>query len=138
MIQIKPGTPELVEKLISELPEFTTKTGADEISERIASRDSHILLAIFGSAMAGFLVAYKEEDGIYYNWMMGVLPKFRKSGIGRKLMEVFERLAQAEGFRTVRVRTMNRYRGMLMLLVSRGYEITKYESGKITFERKLE
>lgn len=83
----------------------------------------------------GFLVAYEEEPSVYYNWIMGVIPSFRRQGVASCLMEAFESFARTRGYESVRVRTMNQYRGMIHLLMARGYDITGFANDKITFER---
>ncbi|MEM7657662.1 MAG: GNAT family N-acetyltransferase, partial [Bacteroidota bacterium] len=63
----------------------------------------------------------------FYSWLGGVLPPFRRKGIGNHLSEVMESLAAEAGFSHIWFKTRNRYPEMLRLGIRRGYQIVKLE-----------
>jgi GNAT superfamily N-acetyltransferase len=135
MADIIQSNADAVVKLIQALPEFPHKTTADEIIQRTNKPHAQILVATVESQSAGFLVSYPDSDDVYYNWITGVLPDYRRQGLADRLMNHFEHYSEINGFTICRVKTMNRYRSMLLLLINRGYDIVSYTEPKITFEK---
>ncbi|MCF7859798.1 MAG: GNAT family N-acetyltransferase [Candidatus Cloacimonetes bacterium] len=124
--------------LLNFIPEFTHKTTTQEISERIKGKDHDFIIVHEKSEPAGFLVAYNIDQKTYYNWIMGVLPKFRRKGYGRKLIELFESIAKEKGYTVVQVKTTDKFKAMQRLLAEKNYkEIGKDEEGKIILRKNL-
>lgn len=87
---------------------------------------------------AGFLVAYALDEETYYNWIMGVLPAFRKKGYGRQLIKQFESIAKQKGYPAVQVKTMDKFPAMRRLLAKMEYqEIGHDAEGKIILRKNL-
>lgn len=134
MIEILTATPECIAAMIGGLPEFTLKNTSADIVERVAGKENSIFVARVGGADAGFVVCYEDNDGAYYNWLMGVLPTYRRTGVGRAMMKHFAESALSVNLNLLRVKSMNRYPSMLQLLVDTGFYIVGVTDGKITFE----
>ncbi len=129
--------PQIIE-IITKLPEFTHKTTVQEIRERIKGKDHDLIIIQGGDKPAGLLIAYNFDEKVYYNWIMGVLPEFRRKGFGRKLIKRFEATAKEKGYTAVQVKTMNKYKAMQNLLAEMKYEIIgRDERGKIILRRVL-
>ncbi len=111
-----------IPEIISKLPEFTHKTTEHEIRERIKGKDYDLIIIHDEGKPAGFLVAYNLDEKVYYNWIMGVLPEFRRKGFGRQLLEQFELTAREKGYATVQVKTMKKFKEMQHLLTNLKYE----------------
>lgn len=125
-------------RLIKLIPEFTHKTTAEEIQNRIEGKDHELLIAGDGGQAVGFLIAYALDEKTYYNWIMGVLPAFRNKGYGRQLIELFELSAKQKGYVTVQVKTMEKFPAMRHLLAEMKYmEIGNDEDGKIILRKNL-
>jgi len=123
---------------IKHIPEFTHKTTAKEISERIKGKDHDFIIVHEKSEPAGFLIAYNLDEKIYYNWLMGVIPEFRRKGYGRKLIEKFESIAREKEYSAVQVKTMDKFKAMQRLLAEMDYnEIGKDKEGKIILKKNL-
>ena len=137
MIEIVHTKSEVVAGVIEKLPEFPYKTTAIEIADRSNKNNALLLLARENDQDAGFLVAFPITESIYYNWIMGVLPPFRRRGISNMLMDEFERYSLEYGYTKCLVKTMNRYRNMLRLLVNRNYNIIGFDGSKIAFEKEI-
>ena len=137
MTEIVNTKSEVVAGVIEKLPEFPYKTTAIEIADRSNKNNALLLLARENDQDAGFLVAFPITESIYYNWIMGVLPQFRRRGISNMLMDEFERYSLEYGYTKCLVKTMNRYRNMLRLLVNRNYNIIGFDGSKIAFEKEI-
>lgn len=124
--------------IIHSLPEFSHKTTEQEIRERIEGKDHDFFIIKDNANTAGFLVAYNLDEKVYYNWIMGVLPEFRRKGFGKKLIEQFESSAREKGYTTVHVKTMEKFKGMQHLLTNLKYEkIGLDDKGKIILRKNL-
>ena len=134
MVEIVTSNSEKIASMIQALPEFAFKNSSTDIRSRIEGRQYTVVTARSNGFDAGFMVCYEEDDCSYYNWIMGVLPRFRRSGIGNALIRHFAEAALAAKCPRLRVKTMNKYRSMLRLLVDCHFDIVALEDGKITFE----
>jgi GNAT superfamily N-acetyltransferase len=137
MTEIIQTNPDVVAGVIEKLPEFPYKTTAIEIADRSTKNNALLLLAREKDQDAGFLVAFPITESIYYNWIMGVLPPFRRQGISKMLMDEFERYSLKYGCAKCLVKTMNRYRNTLRLLINRNYNIIGFDGSKIAFEKEI-
>ncbi|OPX24429.1 MAG: hypothetical protein B1H05_05120 [Candidatus Cloacimonas sp. 4484_140] len=127
-----------IPEIITKFPEFTHKTTEHEIRERIEGKDHDLFVIQDNSKPAGFLVAYNLDEKVYYNWIMGVLPEFRRKGFGRQLIKQFESTAKIKGYTSVQVKTMEKFKGMQHLLTSLKYDkIGLDDKGKIILRKNL-
>ena len=98
-----------------------------------------LLVAESAAGIDGFKLGYPLSDTVFYSWLGGVRPDARRHGIARVLMRMQEQAAADRGYRTLRVKSMNRFPDMLRLLIAESYLIVGFDadSGKITFEKSL-
>jgi len=134
MTSLTTVSPKKIAEMVELLPEFTFKNTGDDIASRIAGRNHSAVIARSDGANAGFMVCYEDCDGFFYNWIMGVLPAFRRAGIGKAFIKHFAESALSLGLPRLRVKTMNKYRSMLRLLIDCRFNIVAVQDGKITFE----
>lgn len=138
-IHINKANPDIISDLITAIPEFDNKNSAEDITDRLHGKQAAIWCYYMGDDIAGFLICYDIDEFTYYNWIMGVLPDFRRQGCGEYMIDHFEDCAEKYGYRKCAVKSMNKYRSMLALLLRKGYDILSVESdGKIYFEKKIE
>lgn len=85
------------------------RAGREASPPELGERSKPTLAALAGTIelFGGFLVAYEEEPSVYYNWIMGVIPSFRRQGVASCLMDAFESSARTRGYESVRVRSVN-------------------------------
>ena len=81
------------------------------------------LVAHIGDSPAGYKIGYELTARVYYSWVGGVDPRFRRQGIARALMERQHAHARAQGYRVVRTHTENRFRDMLLLNIRAGFDV---------------
>ncbi|MFB6352091.1 MAG: GNAT family N-acetyltransferase, partial [Bradymonadaceae bacterium] len=75
----------------------------------------------------GFKVGYERHSGQFYSWMGGVVPEFRRRGIATELLVRQHTWAREAGFDSVRTKTTNESREMLILNLERGFEVVGTE-----------
>jgi ribosomal protein S18 acetylase RimI-like enzyme len=138
-IRIHVTNPDVISELITAIPEFENKSSANDITDRLDGKNHGIWCFYIGDEIAGFLVAYAKDEFTYYNWIMAVLPDFRDQGVGKYMIDHFENHASKSGYRKCAVKSMNRYRNMLVLLIRKDYDIILVEiEGKIYVEKKID
>ena len=141
---IKEGNIDQVIPLLGDLEEFIQKDNRATITERIQNRDSLILIAYLEDQAAGFKLGYAKSKKHFYSWLGGVLPQFRQKGIARRLLDYQEKWARNNGYTVITVKSRNRFKNMIRLLVKNNYLITGVEVSdagildkKILFEKRL-
>ena len=128
----------MLEKLISLIHEFTHKTTVEEIHQRIKEKDHDFIIVEDNNKPTGFLIAYALDKETYYNWLMGVLPEFRRKGYGRQLIKKFETIAGDKGYTAVQVKTMEKFSAMRHLLAEMKYQkIGQDEDGKFILRKNM-
>lgn len=100
-------------------------------------------IALVGEEVVGFKIGYELDRNKFYSWLGGVHPDYREHGIASKLMEQQHQHLRENGYKTVQTKTMNKWRGMLLLNIKNGFDIVVTytdEKGlhKIILEKKLQ
>ncbi|GAB4495987.1 MAG: GNAT family N-acetyltransferase [Saprospiraceae bacterium] len=94
------------------------------------------------NSLAGYKIGYPLDSEVFYSWLGAVSPPFRQRGIARLLMERQHAWCKENGFQTVRTKTYNRWKNMLILNLQCGFDIVglaKKEDGRlqIVLEKRL-
>ncbi|UJD78353.1 GNAT family N-acetyltransferase [Serratia rubidaea] len=131
MLTTRTATLAEIQQLYQHIPEFNAAHRLQDLQLRIGDAMHYALIAELDDQPAGFKLGYQTGDDTFYSWLGGVLPAFRRRGVAGRLLEEQERWAHTQGFRRLTVKTRNQFRGMLMLLIARHYQI-------ITLEKKGE
>lgn len=126
-----------IAELEAAIPEFDHPYALEALQERIAGRPYLALVARVQGQAVGYKLGYAHRPQRFYSWLGGVLPTHRRQGVARALLRHQENWC-AERYKAIEVRSQNRYRGMLMLLLSEGYEVQGLSAGgMITFRKGL-
>ncbi len=134
---IEDATPERIAALCAEVQELSATT-AEVIASRVGLRRALMQVAVIDGEDAGFKVGYADTPERFYSWIGGVRPAFRRRGVALRLLESQHAWCAAEGFETIEVKTYNRYRAMLMMLMRAGYEVFAVQgNGAIVLRRSL-
>lgn len=112
--------------MIQGIPEFGSTPTLDQITARIGLVPHLVLTGYVEEKPAGFKIGY-ERDGTFYSWLGGVLPLYRRSGVATKLADAQESWAKTHGYKTIWMKTRNRFPGMLMMAFGRGFQITGFD-----------
>jgi len=125
------------------IEEFKTPYPIEVFEERLAGRQWYGLVAEDEGELLGFKLGYDEGEGVFYSWLGGVLPAARRRGAARLMLHAQEAWVREHGYTEIRVKSRNRYRNMLMLLLSEGYQVfdiepqEQLEDNRIWFRKAL-
>lgn len=123
-IQIVEGALEEALDVLRHLPEFERLNENNNYLNKIDEESKLILLAKVKSETVACKVGYdKFKDGSFYSWLGGVLPKYREAGIARKLASRQEDWARQKGYTTLKFKTLNRHKSMIIFAIKNGFEI---------------
>lgn len=142
-IKIEIGSAADIVALSKQIPEFEQATTLERLQSRLDGAVSLILVAKLEGALVGYKVGYQLTEETFYSWLGGVIPEHRKHGVATLLLNYQEKWVLNSGYKQIKVKSMNRFPGMLNLLISNGYEIVDIEEsvcgseGKIVFLKRL-
>ncbi|ARU27913.1 GNAT family N-acetyltransferase [Cellvibrio sp. PSBB006] len=123
--------------LHAKLPEMRAAESIEHYINRIKKRPYLALAAYVDNQPIGFKLGYAESEQTFYSWLGGVMPDYRRMGVAKALIDAQEKWAKYAGYKTLSVKSMNRYPGMLRLLIGAGYVIDGYEANGDPMEAKI-
>lgn len=133
----------MIQQLLRVYDQLFADAKLDFFVERIHSKEELLINLCYDSEdLIGFKVGYRYNENTFYSWVGGVLTANRKQGIAQKLMELQHQKAKEIGFDSVRTKSMNPFKAMMILNLKNGFDIVQVytnDSGqtKIVFEKKL-
>tara|TARA_B100000287_G_scaffold34461_1_gene31824 strand:- start:564 stop:1010 length:447 start_codon:yes stop_codon:yes gene_type:complete len=106
------------------------KASTNYIKDRINKKDSFIFLCLYQNKPAGFLQLYETFDSLNINkklilYDLYVEKKFRRNGIGRKLMNTAKKLAKSKKIKIVELSTATNNKKAQALYESLDYKRDK-------------
>lgn len=121
------------------LGEWTPNAFFDRIRPQ---KNVYLQKAFVDGHIAGFKIGYEIDPSTFYSWLGGVAPEWRGLGVAGLLMDQQHAWCKAQGYETVRTKTQNKYRSMLLLDIRKGFEVTGTENDsarglKIILEKRL-
>jgi GNAT superfamily N-acetyltransferase len=132
--------------LIAELYNQVFRPAKDEgfFKRRFLGRHNELMLvASLDERPVGFFVGFELKPTVYFSWLVGVLPDFRRAGIASQLMDAAHAWAAKEDYASIRFECHNQHRAMLQLAIDRGYDIAGIrwdpdrQSNLVIFEKVL-
>jgi len=126
-VLVREGTIDEAIKVQYQIPEFDDAYNKDQYLHRLKDKAHLILIATLNDELVGFKTGYALDKKIFYSWMGGILPEYREQGIAKKLALYQENWAQAKGFSTIRFKTRNYLKSMLIFSLKNGFNITETE-----------
>ena len=125
MIHIREGTFHECVDLSSKIPEFNSPYKIEEYKKRCAG-EYLVLIAEIDNQLVGFKIGYDRfNDGSFYSWMGGVLPKFRRMGVAYSLANLQEKWATKNEFSSILLKTRQKHDRMIAFSLNRGFIITE-------------
>ena len=120
------------------IPEFDDSYEISEYSKRLNSTVHLILTAYNDHNPIAFKIGYhRHSDGSFYSWMGGVLPNYRRKGIGNNLADHQETWAKKKSYNSIRLQTREKHNAMLALAINRGFQITSRNENKSNFNTRI-
>ena len=71
---------------------------------------------------------FQDNKNIFYCWMAGVIPQYRKSGVLTAMMEYLKNWSKEQGYKNLRIKTRNTRREMLSFLVKNNFNFYEIEA----------
>ena len=142
-IKIEIGRAADIVALSKQIPEFEQATTLERLHSRLDGAVSLILVAKLEGTLVGYKVGYQLTEDTFYSWLGSAIPEHRKHGVSTLLLDFQEKWVWNSGYKQIKVKSMNRFPGMLNLLISNGYEIVGVDEsvcgseGKIVFLKRL-
>ena len=143
MIEIRQVAPEMAYEVSLMVDELQPPYSWEKWKNRLRGREHICLVALEEGEPAGCKIGYFEHDH-FYSWVGGVRTKWRRQGIASKLAERLEEIVREKGVDVIRMKTWNRFRGMLLFAIRDGFDIVDVEREanastelKIVLEKKL-
>ncbi len=139
---IEEGNLDAVEILLGSVPEFDIPPTIDDIRIRLTGVPRLVLTGHAEGMPVGFKIGY-EREGRFYSWLGGVDSRFRQRGIASHLADYQEQWARKQGYKTIWMKTRNRFPQMLLMATQRGFRITslhpmdKIGEHRIVLEKSL-
>lgn len=101
------------------------------------------LIAALDDLPVGFFLGFELKPSVYFSWLYGVLPEFRRKGIASQLMDAVHAWATEHDYASIRFECQNGHRPMLHLAIAREYNLVgirwdpDLESNLVIFEKEL-
>jgi hypothetical protein len=135
--QFVEGTVDDIVAVLAFVPEFGNSITATTIAERLAGKSALILVAKYNKTPIGFKVGYSLNHDEFYSWLGGVTPQHREMKVASQLRQMQESWAVAQGFKAIKVKSMNQFPNMLHMLIASGYHICGYDNNGSTMNSKI-
>lgn len=82
-----------------------------------------IMIATLDERPVGFFLGFELKPSVYFAWLFGVSPEFRRSGVASQLMDAMHEWVVAHGYGAIRIECQNQHRPMLHMAIERGYDV---------------
>ena len=123
-VKIEESNLKVVLRVLRVLPEFDQMLQDDFYLEKVGKKESLMLIATKGHEIVGCKAGYNRYgDGSFYSWLGGVLPDHRNEGIATILADYQENWAKAHGYTSIKFKTLNKHRNMLLFSIRNGFSI---------------
>lgn len=82
-----------------------------------------IMVAVIDGRPVGFALGFELKPTVFFAWLYGVLPDFRRAGVASQMVEAMQEWARHHEYDSIRMECHNQHRPMLHLMISQGYDI---------------
>ncbi len=103
-----------------------------------------ILVAQLDNRPVGFATGFELKPSVFFAWLTGVLPDFRRQGIASQLHEVEDAWAGDHGYHYMRMECHNATRPILHMAIDMNYDIVgirwdaDHSDNLVIFEKVLD
>ena len=82
-----------------------------------------IMTAIVDGNPVGFFLGFELKPSVFFEWLYGVLPHYRRQGIAAQLMDAANAWAKQHEYTSSRLECHNQHRPMLHMAIKAEYDI---------------
>ena len=83
-----------------------------------------LLIATLDARPVGFFLGFELKPSVYFSWLFGVLPEFRRVGVASQLMDAVHHWTAEHGYASIRLECQNQHRPIMHMAIAQGYDIT--------------
>ncbi|NOX58363.1 MAG: GNAT family N-acetyltransferase [Planctomycetes bacterium] len=142
IIMVGPTETKLIGELYNQV--FAPRRDIAFFERRFKSRANLLnLIAEVDNRPVGFLSGFELKPSTWFNWLVGVLPEFRRAGIASQLCEAEQAWARDRGYSHVRMECHNQHRPVLHMLIRQGFDIvgvrwdSERQNNLVIFEKEI-
>ena len=141
-MKIRAGSVQEAVDLAKRMPDFSNPYNLNA-PETPPPQLDHILIAEIDGTPVGFRAGSRHAPDTFAVWLAGVLPAYRRRGIGGALYRAQKSWLQTQGYRFLRTHVRNSNRVMLNILIKNGYrvvDVVRYgdiDRNKVVFAKDL-
>jgi len=119
---LAPNDLDLVVNLYNQI--FTPPNEKAFFERRFLGRYNNlVMVAAVDGEPVGFTLGFELKPSVYFSWLYGVLPDYRRVGIGSQLMHAVHAWAAEHGYEAVRLECHNDHRAMLHMCIEHRYDV---------------
>ncbi len=111
---------------------------------RLRNRENAlILLAVVDEQPVGFFVGMELKPSVFFEWLYGVIPGYRRQGVCSQLIEAANAWAADHGYHFSRLECHNQHRPVLHMAIKHRYDILgirwdpDHHENLVIFEKEL-
>ncbi len=82
-----------------------------------------ILIAAVEERRRGFFTGFELKPDVFFAWLVGILPDYRRQGIASQLMDGAAAWAHGQEYESIRFECHNQHRPMLHMAIQHGFDI---------------
>ena len=82
-----------------------------------------VLIASLDERPIGFFCGFELKPSVFFSWLFGVMPDFRRRGIASQLMDAVHVWVREHEYDSIRFECHNQHRPMLHLAIEQEYDI---------------
>ena len=95
-----------------------------DFGDRLREKPGLLLnLASAAGQVVGYKVGYRRYGDVFYSWLGGVAPAYRRRGIARQLLKEQHQWCKDTGYRWIVAENRNDLRRMLLLNIQEGFNV---------------
>ncbi len=122
VVVVGPGELPLIVEMYNEI--FRPPRDVEFFRRRIIGRQNTLLLvAHVDQRPVGFSTGIELKHNVFFSWLTGVLPDYRRTGVATQLHEAEVAWAAEHGYRFVRMECHNAHRPILHMAIKSGFNI---------------
>lgn len=99
----------------------------DFFLDRYKDNEHVIIVSYFDDLPVGYVIGYKINEDNFYCWLAGVDINYRKNRLLTSMMEYLISWCFSRNYKTITIKTRNRYRNMLLYLVKNNWNFINIE-----------
>jgi GNAT superfamily N-acetyltransferase len=123
---------------------FRPPREAEFFRRRFLGRHNPLMLvASIDERPVGFFLGFELKPSVFFAWLYGVLPDYRRAGVASQLMEAMHSWSAEHGYHSVRFECQNQHRAMLHMAIAQEYDVVgiRWDADRsanlIIFEKEL-